>query len=667
MINKSTTILGLLFVLLSSFSDSYSQLKLAKIFGDNMVLQRDEPTKIWGWAAPDENITVALNDKSFHIKSTEKGYWIISLPSNKAGGSFTINVSSRNQKLSLHNVYFGDVWFCSGQSNMNFKVAGSSSAVKESVTANFPLIRQFEVPRESDLKPREDFNKGEWVVCNPKTVAYFSAVAYFYAKEIYKKTGIPIGIIHSSWGGSDIKAWMSGNVVKQFPEIVKELSRADNPDFINQNKKLVAAREDSISQNVYKLSGVLDSENKLIRNSLLTDENGWIPIAYTGYINDQNIPVKNGFTWYKKIIDIPECLTKSEFSIDLGFMSGTDITFFNGHLLGTKGGSRRDRQYKVPANFVEKGKNEILFCIYTESGKTGFLPNTAPKLTFTQLPLSLAMDTGWAFKQGKVVEQRGAIFKGISANASFIENGFPTILYNAMVAPVLNYAIRGVLWYQGENSTNPANCNYYQSYLPAFIKDWRSGFQKDTLPFLIVQLANFGAYESIPKATPWAIVQEAQFKTAQSIPHVGIAIANDIGNPDDIHPTNKEELGKRLALQGRKLFYGEPDLVAQGPVYKSMEVKDNKAIVSFDNVVGGLICTNKYGYLGGFAIAGADNQFYWAKASIVGDKVILESDKVNKPVNVRFAFENSSELLSLYNKEGLPAVPFRTDNLSIVF
>jgi len=666
MANKNTTILLLLFVL-KPFCNGFSQLKLAKIFGDNMILQRDEPTKIWGWASPNENISINLNNKSFSGKSNEKGYWIISLPSNKVGGPFSLKISSQSQKLTISNVYFGDVWFCSGQSNMNFRVSRSSSANKEPSVANYPLIRQFDVPKESDLKPRDNFNKGEWVVCSPKTVLNFSAVAYFYAKEIFKKTGIPIGIIHSSWGGSNIKAWMSGEAVKQFPEVVKELSQADNPDFINQKKKQIVDREDSINQNVYKMMGVIDSDKHLIKNALLSDEQGWIPIVYNGYINDQNIAVHNGFTWYKRIIDIPDCLAKSDFTIDLGYMSGTDVTFFNGHLLGTKGGARNDRLYKVPANFVEKGKNELLFCIYTEGGKTGFLPNTTPKLAITKIPYIVALDTGWVFKQGKGVEERGAIFKGISANVNFFENGFPTILYNAMVAPVLDYSIKGVLWYQGENSADAANCYNYQYYLPALIKEWRNDFNKDTLPFILIQLANYGAYDPLPKATPWSIIQEVQFKASQNIKNVGIAITNDIGNPDDVHPTNKEEVGRRLALQGRKLCYGELDLVAQGPVFKSLEIKNNKAIISFDNVGGSLVSTNKYGYIGGFAIAGADNQFYWAKASIVGDKVILESDKVNKPVNVRFAFENSSELLSLYNKEGLPAVPFRTDNLSIVF
>lgn len=461
----------------------YAKVKLPSLFNEGMVLQRDRKIPVWGWADPAEQVKITFNHKTYTAVAGKDSTWSVSMDAMKAGGPYAMTVSCRTNEISIKDILMGDVWVCSGQSNMEFALSGSKALYQQEIANSTNVnIRHFYVSKTVSDTPLTDVASPGWRSANPQSVLGFSAVAYFFAKTMYEKYQVPVGLIHASWGGTPIQAWMSKASFNEFPE------RKKKAEFFEANYKKMKAAE-------------------------------------AGKVK--------------------------------------------------------------PARF----------------------------------------------------------------------QGSHTALFNGMIAPLTAYGIKGVLWYQGEADTKIAF--EYQKLFPAMIRGWRSQWKQKDLPFIYVQLPNYGPVKTSPSESYWAEQREAQ-AMALSLPKTGMAITLDIGETNNIHPLNKADVGKRLALVAQHVAYGE-SIVYSGPLYKNMQIKGNQISIGFSNVGGGLQVKDG-GTLKNFAIAGADQKFVWAEAKIKGNKVVVWSDEISMPVAVRYAWADSPEGLNLYNKEGLPAAGFRTDN-----
>lgn len=635
------------FISLILFSNSFSQVKLPKLISDGMVLQRDLPVKIWGWAAPNEIVKINFVKSTYKTQANKNGEWEITLPKMKAGGPFEIKIEASNS-IIVKDILIGDVWVCSGQSNMELPMHRVRPLYENDIansTNNF--IRQFTVPQKYDFNiPHIDLDYGSWVAANPETVLNFSAVAYFFAKEIYDKYKIPIGLIHTSLGGSPAEAWISEETLKNFPHYYNEAQKFRDSSLIKQV-------ETSDQQRIQAWYSELDRKDLGYKDSLKwSDPNlntdNWLIMNIPGYWSNTEIGNVNGVVWFRKKINIPQSYVGKKAKLILGRLVDADSTFVNGVFVGNVTYQYPPRWYEVPANLLHEGENIISVRLVNSSGRGGFVLDKPYQLIIDKDTIDLKGE--WQLKLGAVMEPL--------ASQTFIR-WKPLGLYNAMIHPLLNYKIKGVIWYQGESNTAPNKAMEYRKLFPTLIADWRSNWKQGAFPFLFVQLANFMEAKDQPSESSWALLRESQLKSL-SVPNTGMAVTIDIGEWNDIHPLNKKDVGKRLALAARKLAYKEKNIVYSGPVYKSMKVKGNTIEISFDHIGSGLIA--KDGELKQFAVAGADKKFVWANAKIVNNKIIVWSDQIQNPIAVRYAWADNPEGANLYNKEGLPASPFRTDD-----
>jgi sialate O-acetylesterase len=511
----------------------------------------------------------------------------------------------------------------------------------EIASANYSEIRHFWIPTMTDLSvPHDDFPTGYWKSANPEDVPEFSAVAYFFARKIYQKYHVPIGLINASVGGTPIEAWTSEEGLKEFPNIDATIQKNKDTSYVNNNTI-------KLPNNNAKKETDLGMIRSWYDPAYIPKE--WRTINIPGYWEDQGVKDLDGVVWYRREIDVPESMTNIPAKVFLGRIRDADFLYINGKMVGNTAYQYPQRRYQIPANVLKPGKNIFVVRVINNSGRGGFIPDKPYCLIAGNDTLDLK--GYWQYKVGDVF-----LPGSDSANNFSLENQ-PTALYNAMVAPMTNYTIKGFLWYQGE--ANSSRAKEYTTLQPALITDWRNKWKEGSIPFLFVQLPNFMEVDYLPSESQWAELREAQLKSL-SVPNVGMAVAIDLGEWNDIHPDRKKEVGERLALAAEKIAYGEKDIVYSGPVYHSSTIDGNKVIISFTNTGSGLI-TNDGEELSQFAIAGADKKFVWAKAKIEGDKVVVWNDNIPDPMYVRYAWADNPDNPNLYNKEGLPASPFRTD------
>lgn len=621
-----------------------AQIKLPAIIRDSVILQRDSKVNIWGWASPGEKISILFDKKKFSTKADKNGNWRTNLPATKAGGPYTIKLSGKN-KIVLHEVLFGDVWFCSGQSNMVHQMSlHSIRYAKEIAEANNADIRQFWVPTATNLQaPQHDTKTSYWKAAMGDDIKAFSAVAYFFAKKIYEKFQVPIGIINASVGGTPIEAWTSEEGLKEFTEIAQTIQANKDSSYTNGliNK--------NFNQNKQTGDVGLTGEKKWFDANY--QPKGWRNINIPGYWEDQGVKELDGIIWYRKTISIPGSMSGKPATVFLGRIVDADECYINGVKIGATSYLYPQRRYSIAQNILKAGENNIVIRVTNNNGKGGFVPDK-PYCLFAGGD-TIDLKGTWQYKVGAVfLPERQAAGSGLN----FSEQNQPTALYNAMAAPVVNFTIKGFCWYQGES--NAANPEVYVKLLPALISDWRNKWNQNELPFLFVQLPGFMDYNYLPSESNWALLRDAQLKTL-SIPNTTMAVAVDLGEWNDIHPDNKKEVGERLALAALNKAY-QQNIVYSGPIYQSSAIEGNKIVLHFSNIGSGLV-SNDDEPLGDFAIAGADKKFVWANAMIEGDKVIAWSDQISQPLYVRYAWADNPPHANLYNKEGLPASPFRTD------
>lgn len=637
--------IALLFLFCFFQQTGSAQIRLPKILRDSMVLQRDAKIKLWGWASPGEKVAVKLAGKTAKATTGSDGKWTVQLPALKAGGPFTVNIDGSNH-LVVKDVLIGDVWLCAGQSNMVHQMSLHSVRYADEIAkADYPQIRQFWVPNVTNLQgPQDDFSSGSWKAANPTNVLDFSAVAYFFAKDLYKKYGVPIGIINASWGGVPIESMMSEEAFKDFPNILNTVQKNKDTAYINSFSRRFSSNNRPTAR----------PQDKGLTESWFLPSyapKNWRTINIPGYWEDQGIKDLDGVVWYRREIDVPSSIANAHAKVFLGRIVDADALYINGKQVGNTTYMYPQRRYPVPDGLLKPGKNLFVIRVTNNAGKGGFVPDKPYQLIGGNDTVDLK--GYWQYKVGLVnVPVRG--FGG--GGGGIAAQNQPTGLYNSMIAPLVPYPVKGFVWYQGES--NAGKADEYARLQPAMIADWRSKWGQPDAPFLYVQLPGFMDYTYLPGESGWASFREAQ-KSSLTVPKTAMAVAIDLGEWNDIHPDRKKEVGERLALAAERLAYGD-DVVYSGPLYNSATIDGNKIAISFTNTGGGLM-TNDGEEPGDLAIAGADKKFVWAKAKIEGDKLIVWSDEVSAPAYVRYAWADNPVNANICNKEGLPASPFRTD------
>lgn len=629
---------------------------LPSIVSDGMVLQRNTPLKIWGWGAPGEKVTVNFAKKSYSTTTGNDGKWMVKLKPLNAGGPYKMVIKGKNT-IVLNDILMGDVWVCSGQSNMTHYLGRHAERyAKEIAEANFPQIRQFYVPEKVVISGPADNTPGlKWVSADPKSVLDFTVIGYFFVKKLYDKYQVPMGIINTCVGGTPIEAWMSEDGFKEFPDILKTVKQNQDTAYVNGLSRRARA---NMGGNVSRMPR--QETDKGLADAVKWFDQAYVPLNWKrinipGYWEDQGIRNLDGVVWYRRVIDVPASMTGVKVVVKLGRIVNADELYINGQKVGNTTYEYPQRVYDIKAGVLKPGKNIFVIRVTNSGGKGGFVPDKPYYLLAGNDTVDLKGD--WYYKVGQVNQRRRMVpGAGAPMIASPQSNSSPTALYNGMIAPYTNYAVKGFLWYQGE--TNADRPQQYQKFLPTLINDWRSKWQLGNLTFLIAQLPNYMDVNYSPEESNWAEMRRIQLETAEKMPMIGLGINIDLGEWNDIHPSNKKPVGERLALQAMKITYGDKTVVSSGPVRKAARIEGNKVIISFDNVGTGLVSGNGEP-LAHFAIAGEDGRYEWANAEIVNNEVVVWSDEVQNPKSVRYAWADNPDFANLYNKEGLPASPFQ--------
>jgi len=625
-----------------------AEVKIPQILSSNMVLQRNQGINVWGWANAKEKVSVYFNDSEKSTRAGKDGKWLVTFPAMKAGGPYKMEIQGKNN-IELENILIGDVWICSGQSNMEWSVANSNNAEEEALNADYTGLRLFTVPRNIQFKPVEDIPGEEWLECNAETVLPFSAVGYFFGRDIYKQVKIPIGLISTNWGGTNIETWLSMDAVETVPDFAEYVEILSNPELEKEAKRKEAEAREKIDRYASDEPGVKDGEAEWAESEL--DMSGWGTMNLPGEWEKKGLSGLDGIVWFRHEFELSEEMAKREVVLNLGPIDDSDQTWVNGYKVGEMVEQwNTDRIYEVAAEYLVPGRNLIAVRV-EDIGQGGGFHGKAEDMKILSDDFEISLAGDWRFR----VSPTKLRFNVLNLNSP---NSYPTLLFNGMINPVLNYPITGAIWYQGES--NAGEAYQYRTLLPLMIEDWRKHWKQPDFPFLIVQLANYTEAPEQPEESDWAELREAQ-SMALSLPETGLAVTIDIGEADDIHPTNKQDVGNRLALSALRIAY-DLDVVYSGPVFKEMTIDGQHAILSFDHTGSGLMCKDRYGYLKGFSIAGADRVFHWAKAIIEGGQVRVYSDQVKEPVAVRYGWAKNPDDVNLYNNEGLPASPFRTDD-----
>ncbi|MBB5441186.1 sialate O-acetylesterase [Pedobacter sp. AK017] len=638
-------------VLIAFHFSGMAAIKLPEIVSDGMVLQRDARIRIWGWGNPGEKVVVTFKNESYNAITAANGHWELLLKPQSAGGPFTMTIKGENE-LQISDILIGDVWICSGQSNMAYRMESVQERyTKEIENSENSNIRHFLVEQNLSYTVQNDVKSIGWKKANPKDILRFSAVGYFFAKSIYEKYKIPVGIVNSTFGGTPVEGWMSADAMHSFPQLLSVFHHYKNPQVVLSEKK----RDELLLKNWYDS---INSQDIGLNTKPLTwiadgyDASSWKAIKIPGYWEDQGMDSLDRLVYFRKEIVLPENIKGKSAVLFLGHINGADTTYINGVKVGAIRNINAIRKYNIPAGLLKEGENNITVRVTSFDGKGGFVLDKPYKLEIA----------GNSYPLQGVWHYRVAVrARKYPSKTLFQERNVPTLLYNGMISPLTSLVFKGVLWYQGE--TDIYRSEIYGKLFPSLINNWRAKFRNGQFPFLFAQLPsyNYGETEVHPGKSDISGLREAQSK-GLSIPGTGMITTYDIGEYNDIHPKNKLDVGKRFALLAEKIAYKE-DIVSSGPTYKNMTIRDNKISISFGNTGLGLKI-NEGDSLKFFAVAGADKKFYWATAVIENNQVIVWSANVKKPVAVRYAWANNIDHANLFNKEGLPAQPFRTDNWS---
>ncbi len=627
---------------LLAIASVHADVKPNSLFADNAVLQRDQVLPVWGTAGEGEAITVDFAGQ--HVSTVAKGgKWRVELDPLPASFTPQTMTIRGDNTIAIKNVLVGDVWVASGQSNMERQL-GPRPGQKpienwqaEVAAAKYPAIREYYVPEHLAYSPTEDAG-GTWRVCSPETVADFSAVGYFFARDVHLAEKVPIGVLFTSWGGTVAEAWTSAETLESMPDFKAALEQ------VEQTAKDGDAADERHADRLKRWYAENDS-SAADWSTATFDAQGWREIQLPGAWESAGLPDFDGVVWFRNEIELPADWAGEPAMLHLGEVDDDDTTWINGVEVGATQGYNLPRNYKVPASVLKAGRNVIAVRALDTMGPGGFVGKATDMKLEAASGTSLApipLSGEWHFHESTSLKKSSPVPQATRNNPNTV-----TVLYNAMLAPLQSFPIKGVIWYQGES--NAGRARQYRELFPLMIADWRRGWGGHEFPFLFVQIA---PYQGMGPE-----IREAQFLTLEKSPNTAMAVTTDVGDAKDIHPARKGPVGARLALAARALAYGEK-LEYSGPLYDSVEFEDGAAVVSFEHVGGGLVAQD--GELKGFTIAGVNGKFVPAKAEIQGARVKVSSEKVTSPTAVRYGWANVPDV-NLFNSDGLPASPFRTD------
>ncbi|PWT74143.1 MAG: sialate O-acetylesterase [Bacteroidetes bacterium] len=638
--------LALVFVYAVLVHGARGQVRLPKLISDGMVLQRARPLRIWGWASPGEKIVLRFIGKSYTAVAQNDSSWLIEIAACREGGPFEMKIDASNH-ITVRDILIGDVWLCSGQSNMVLPMQRVKDRYPNDIRASGnDSIRQFLVPVRYIFTHRaRDLESGSWQSANPKSVLQFTATGYFFAKALFDKYHVPIGLINSSAGGAPAESWLSLETLQYFPQALAMAKKCMDSNYVDSIIHHDEMADIAWHRELYiKDTGMREPVRWYDTNY---NASNWKTMNIPGFWRDQGLPPVNGVVWFRKEIQVPASLAGLPAKLWLGTIVDRDSTYINGQFVGTIGYQYPPRKYEIPAGFLHAGSNIIVVRVINQIGNGGFNKGKPYQLMIAGHVIDLKGP--WQFRLGTSMPPLpGQTFFSYK----------PLGLFNGMISPLVNYRIKGVIWYQGEANTSRAS--KYASVFSALINNWRKEWQQGDFPFLFVQLPNFMPPKTEPSESEWAELRASQLRSLE-VANTAMVVTIDVGEWNDLHPTDKKTVGTRLALAARHVAYGENALEYSGPIYESSVIRGNRIYLHFTHTGSGLMAKEgkplKY-----FSIAGDDKKYVWANAKIEGDTVIVWNDEVEKPVSVRYAWADNPEGANLYNKEGLPASTFTTTN-----
>ncbi len=633
---------GVLVWLTAAIADA--ALRLPAVLADHMVLQRDAPVPIWGWADPGERVSVRIEHARATAVADADGRWRVTLPPLVAGGPFELVVRG-TRTLRVKDVLVGEVWLCAGQSNMSFPLGSTDTSVRDVPAANRPALRLFTVPQTSALQPASD-TQGVWRTSTPDTAAAFSAIAYHFGIDLQEQLGVPIGLLHASWSGTAGEEWIDPAALHADSVLQPIIERWE---CATEDEKAIYRRPEPVRLEF--------DDFALVRADGTT-----VPLSD---FDDGSTRTRLGGDWNFDWSTAPRArfaLTTGRGAAGwaasiTGARSAADLVLL--HMIFQPWSAPMNLEEFRALHFHVRGRGAFKVRLQLPS-ITDFDDYASPPIAASRswTPVTVAFrelaQAGWGRKLPRTLGAvTGITIEAVPAHA--IKMRPPGGLYRGMIQPLIPYAIRGAVWYQGES--NNARAYQYRRLLPALIRSWRSAWGQGHFPFGIVQLASYGAIRAEPRGSRWAELREAQLRS-QAEPATGLAVAIDQGDPDDVHPKHKTEVARRLALWALGAVYGL-DVVYEGPSYESMQIEGDRLRLHFRTA--GALASRDGAPLAGFAVAGADRIFHWADASIDGTDVMVESADVRRPVAARYAWADSP-MCTLVNSAGLPASPFRTDD-----
>lgn len=651
-------------------------IEMPAVFSDNMVLQQKSDVPVWGRAFPGEKVTVEASwGKKAEAIAEQDGTWMVRIRTAKAGGPYKLQITVGDSTITYSNVLLGEVWLCSGQSNMEIPLQGwppqnlIQNSAEEIEKADYPDIRLFTVARAVSAVP--EFNCiGTWSVCTPKSAAKFSAVGYFFGRKLFNELHVPIGLIFSSWGGTNIQPWIAGKYLEQVPSyrsVVREIDSlkgevAVQNEWIHEHAVVDVSGRDPLHE--------YDSLNFNDSDCWETNFNdsAWSSVILPTYWEATSVGEFDGAVWFRKTVEIPRSWIDSTLVLDLGPIDDMDETWVNGlRVGGLLGGGYWDtpRIYSIPKNVVRDTSLTIAVRVIDTGGGGGIWGGGVKMRLHPEGDALSCIPLSGEWKYLPVAEYMNSRFYVYGAEGEPFNSrpkvafpvgpNTPTMLFNGMIAPLIPYSIKGAIWYQGEsNSDKPDDYNNYKYLFPLMIRNWRADWHEGNFPFYWVQIAPW-TYGAKSKSY---VVRDAQRLTL-SVPNTGMAVILDIGSLSSVHPPDKQDVGLRLARWALAKNYGK-HAVYSGPIYRSMSVRNGKSIISFRYAGGGLVMKPLNGETN-FIIAGRDSNFVKAEVKVVGKTLVVYSSRVKHPIAVRYAWGNTEEA-TLFNSAGLPASTFRTDN-----